>query len=71
MSKAKANLNLAEMGAAVNVEELAQVLKISKTRAYELVKMQGFPTLKLGKRILVPTEALVQWLNANLGRTLL
>lgn len=70
MAKAKANLNLADMGAAINVEELAQVLKISKTRAYELVKMQGFPAVKLGKRILVPTDALVQWLNANLGRAL-
>lgn len=70
MSKAKANLNLADMGAAVNVEELAQVLKISKTKAYELVKMEGFPAVKLGKRILVPTEALVHWLNANIGRAL-
>lgn len=70
MSKVKTNLNLAEMGAAINVEELARVLKISKTRAYELVKMQGFPVLKLGKRILVPTEALVKWLNANIGRAL-
>ena len=70
MVKAKASLNLAEMGAAVNVEELAQVLKISKTKAYELVKREGFPAVKLGKRILVPTEALVQWLNANIGRAL-
>jgi len=70
MSKAKANLNLADMGAAVNVEELAQVLKISKTKAYELVKMEGFPAVKLGKRILIPTEALVHWLNANIGRAL-
>lgn len=70
MSKAKTNLNLADMGAAVNVEELAQVLKISKTKAYELVKREGFPAVKLGKRIIVPTEALVHWLNANIGRAL-
>jgi len=38
---------LVEMGVAINVEELAQVLKISKTKSYELVKREDFSAAKL------------------------
>lgn len=30
--------------------------------AYELVKSEGFPTLHIGNRILVPKEELVAWI---------
>jgi len=59
----KDNISINEMGAVINVEELTSVLKISRSKAYELVKMETFPIIKLGKRILIPTDALLKWLN--------
>lgn len=70
MSKKFNNLNLAEMGAVITVDELSQVLKISKSKSYELVKRDNFPKLKLGKRILIPIEPLKDWLNSNIGSSL-
>ena len=35
---------------------------ISLPKAYELVKTPGFPTLRIGTRILVPIDAYKDWL---------
>lgn len=47
---------------ALNVDELASYLGISRTKAYELVHMSGFPKIRLGRRLLVPVAALEKWL---------
>ena len=44
------------------IKELAKVLKISKSNAYQLARTPGFPKIKIGKRILVPKEELKKWL---------
>lgn len=46
----------------LNVPELAQELGISKPMAYELVNCAGFPSFRVGKRIIVSREALEEWL---------
>lgn len=61
------NYNLTELGAVISVDELSSVMKISRSKAYELVRKQNFPKLTYGKRILIPTEALLNWLNENIG----
>ena len=38
---------------------------ISLPRAYELVKEPGFPTIRIGVRILIPIEAYKEWLSRN------
>ena len=35
---------------------------ISLPKAYELVKTPGFPTIRIGARILIPIEAYKEWL---------
>ncbi len=45
--------------------ELATVLGISCTGAYNLMQAKGFPTLRIGGRILVPIAALDRWLEAQ------
>lgn len=47
---------------AMNVEELAARLGISRPKAYELVKQRDFPAITLGKRIIIPVEAFRDWL---------
>lgn len=43
-----------ELPLMLSVQEIAKVLGISKTSAYELVRSKGFPVLKIGSRMVVP-----------------
>jgi len=47
------------------VAELQQILRIGRVTAYQLVNTEGFPTLRLGKKILVPADGLKEWLSRN------
>ena len=46
----------------VSVQELSAQMGISLPKAYELVKTPGFPTLRIGTRILIPIDAYKEWL---------
>lgn len=46
----------------MSVQELSAQMGISLPKAYELVKTPGFPTLRIGTRILIPIEAYKTWL---------
>ena len=46
----------------MSVQELAAQMGISLPKAYELVKTPGFPTIRVGTRILIPVEAYREWL---------
>ena len=46
----------------MSVQELARQMGISLPKAYELVKEPGFPTIRIGTRILIPTEGFRDWL---------
>lgn len=46
-------------------EEVACVLGISRAGAYTLMHSKGFPTIKIGKRMVVPKEKLVEWMEAQ------
>lgn len=42
----------------LSVPDVASVLGISRAGAYELVRSDGFPSLRIGSRIVVPKEKL-------------
>lgn len=42
----------------LTVSEAAQALGISRTLAYQLVARQELPSLRLGRRIVVPRQAI-------------
>lgn len=46
-------------------EEVAQVLSISRANAYTLMHSRGFPTIKIGKRMVVAKEKLIAWIEAQ------
>ena len=52
----------------LNVQMIADVLGISRSKAYELVSSNGFPSLKLGNRIIVPREQFVEWVRKSAGQ---
>lgn len=51
----------------MNVHEMAHQLGVSIPKAYELAKQDGFPAIRLGKRIIIPVDAFQRWLLASVG----
>lgn len=46
----------------MDVDEMSRKLGICKPKAYELVRQDGFPVIRIGKRIIIPIEAFNLWL---------
>lgn len=45
------------------IPEVAQILSISTSNAYKLANQNAFPTIRLGKRILVSIKKLEEFIN--------
>lgn len=52
------------------LKELQNVMKIGKNTAYKLTKLKGFPIIRIGNKILVPHNQLIEWLDKNKGNTI-
>ena len=52
----------------LSVPDLTEALGISRAGAYELVKQEGFPSLCIGNRILVPKEEFIAWIRENTSK---
>ncbi|NCB75040.1 MAG: helix-turn-helix domain-containing protein [Clostridia bacterium] len=46
--------------------DLAKALHISKPKAYELMHQQDFPSLRLGRRLVVPKDKFSNWINRQI-----
>ena len=46
----------------MSVQELSSQMVISLPKAYELVITPGFPSIRIGTRILIPIDAFREWL---------
>lgn len=57
-----------ELPLILSVPEVAAVLGISQAGAYELVRTDGFPSLKVGSRIVVPKEKFIEWIDENTAK---
>ena len=49
----------------LDAKTVAGVLGISQSSAYELMHEEGFPTLKIGARLVVPKEKFREWVELN------
>lgn len=47
----------------MNVADLRQALGIGRAQAYELVNRADFPAIRLGRKILIPRDAFLRWLD--------
>jgi len=52
-------------------KDLQTILKVGKNRAYELLKSDCFPTIKINHRMYVSPEALQKWVESYSGKTFL
>ncbi|MCA9107091.1 MAG: helix-turn-helix domain-containing protein [Planctomycetales bacterium] len=51
--------------ATISVEQAATVLGLGRTAAYEAARRGELPTRRLGRRVIVPVPALLQWLGVE------
>lgn len=61
------NNNYENLPAVLNANQLSAALGISRAGAYQLLNMGTFPTLRIGKRLLVPKDKLIDWIEQNTG----
>lgn len=46
----------------LSVAEAADVLGISTARMYQIVRIKGFPTVQIGRRLRVSAKGLERWI---------
>ena len=49
----------------LNSNTVSKVLGVSSSSTYELMHTEGFPTLRIGSRMVVPKEQFIQWVSAH------
>ncbi len=53
----------------LSVEEAGKLLGVSRQVAYQLSRRDDFPTLHIGRRVLVPRKQLEAWMDRNVTGT--
>lgn len=51
-----------------SIQEVADLLGISKSYAYELVRNGTIPALELGRKKIIPKESFHAWVNEKVNR---
>ena len=51
----------------LNANDIAAVLGISRANAYTLMRAKGFPTIFIGKRMIVPRDKLIEWMDLQIS----
>ena len=46
----------------LNANEVADILGIARNSAYNLMRSKGFPTIHIGRRMVVPKDKLIEWI---------
>ena len=52
----------------LNAEVVGKVLGVSISSAYELMHEKGFPSVRIGSRLIVPKGKFIEWTNAKAER---
>ena len=52
----------------LTVNELIEVLGIARCTAYELVNSKGFPSFRIGRKVLISREGLDKWMKEQEGK---
>ena len=57
--------NIDELPLTLNAREAAVVLRISKSKVYELAHSESFPAVRIGNRVVIPRDKLIEWMNSQ------
>ncbi len=59
-----------ELPIMLNADQVADVLSVSRAQAYILLHRKDFPTLSIGRRLLVPKHKLLTWIDEQIKQGL-
>ncbi len=54
----------------LSANDLLEIFPISRSGIYDLLREPGFPCIHLGRRIIVPRDAMIDWLENRLREEL-
>ena len=54
--------NYEELPLMLNAKQIGEVFGISISSAYELMREDGFPSIRIGNRLIVPKDKLIAWI---------
>ena len=57
--------SIEQLPLALSANDIALVLGISKYNAYCLMRSEGFPMMRMGRRLLVQKKAFLEWLDEH------
>ena len=60
--------NYDELPLMLNAENVKDILGISISSTYELMKEKGFPSVRIGNRIVVPKEEFRAWISVQVNK---
>lgn len=71
--KGKINMNamytsIDQLPMTLCAEHVAMALGISRAGAYTLLHSKGFPTIKIGKRLVVPRDKFIKWMEMQTAK---
>ena len=49
------------------VQETAEILNIGMNKAYEMIQQKQIPFIRVGRKFLIPKQALEKWLSESAG----
>lgn len=66
MNKEQKYTSLDQLPLSLNANDIAEVLNISRGNAYCLLHREDFPTIHIGKRMIVPRVRFLEWMKNQL-----
>ncbi|MFA5558822.1 MAG: helix-turn-helix domain-containing protein [Methanofastidiosum sp.] len=57
-----------ELPLTLTVTDIKNILGINRASAYQLVKRKNFPAFNIGKRIIIPRDKFLEWLNEQVEK---
>ena len=58
-------INYDQLPLMLNAEDVQAVMNISRAGAYQLMHREDFPVILIGKRMVVPRDKFLEWVEKN------
>ena len=52
----------------LNADDIKRYMRISRAEAYQQMHSEGFPLIRIGKRMLAPRDKFLEWVEDKVGR---
>ena len=56
-----------ELPLCLSADEISAALNISRTKSFNLMHREDFPSIRIGRRIVVPRDSFLAWMKKELG----